>query len=413
MAINLIKNIHKIYGVTKNNPAFKKGKDMSEVGVIKNAYLLFDQKIISFGSMDDCPTHDGPIIDAKGGCIFPSWCDSHTHIVYADSREDEYVMRLLGKSYEEIAKAGGGILNSAEKLANKDFEDLYHTAKYRLDEVIQTGTGSIEIKSGYGLSFDSEIKMLKVIQALKKNSDAAIKATFLGAHAIPKEYKHNRAAYISLITDTMLPYVVEHNLADYCDVFCDEGFFTVEETDIILKRATTFGLKAKIHANELANSGGVQVGIRNNALSVDHLERIGAEEIEALKNSTTIPTALPNCSFFLNIPFAPGRKMIDEGLGLTLASDYNPGSSPSGNMPLLLSIACNQMRLSPEEAFNAATINGAYAMELENAQGSITPGKAANFFITEPKSTLSLMIYHFGKKHIKSVFLNGQSQIPS
>ncbi|MBK7525792.1 MAG: imidazolonepropionase [Saprospiraceae bacterium] len=410
MALRLITNIHSIFGVTDENLPLMKGKNMKEVGVLNNAYLLFDKKIIDYGPMDQCPQNVSDTIDAEGGSILPSWCDSHTHIVYAGSRENEYVMRLQGKTYEEIAAAGGGILNSASKMTNADENTLYNDASERLNEVIKTGTGAIEIKSGYGLSFESEVKMLRVIKKLKENSDAEIKATFLGAHAIPAMYKQNRSAYITLITDTMIPYIAENQLADYCDVFCDEGFFSVKETDTILEIAAKFGLKAKIHANELANSGGVQIGIKHNAISVDHLERIGDDEIYALLQSDTIPTALPNASFFLQIPYSPCRKMIDAGLGVALASDFNPGSSPSGNIPLLLSIACNHMKLLPEEAFNAATINGAHAMEVADHLGSITKGKSASFMLTTPIPNLSYMVYRFGTNHINKVWLKGNLQ---
>jgi imidazolonepropionase len=410
MALRLITNIQSIFGVTDENLPLMKGKYMKEVGVFNNAYLLFDKKIIDFGPMDQCPQNVTDTINAEGGSILPSWCDSHTHIVYAGSRENEYVMRLQGKTYEEIASAGGGILNSASKMTNADENTLYNDALERLNEVIKTGTGAIEIKSGYGLTFDSEVKMLRVIKKLKENSDAEIKSTFLGAHAIPAMYKQNRAAYIAKITDEMMPYISENQLADYCDVFCDEGFYSVEETDFILKAAARYGLKAKIHANELANSGGVQIGIKHKAISVDHLERIGDEEIYALLHSDTIPTALPNVSFFLQIPYAPCRKMIDAGLGVALASDCNPGSSPSGNIPLLLSIACNHMKLLPEEAFTAATINGAHAMEVSENLGTITKGKYASFMLTKPVPNLSYMIYRFGTNHIHKVWLKGNEQ---
>lgn len=410
MAITLLKNIKKLYGITESSSGLKRGHAMKEVDSLENAFLRFDKKIIDFGPMSQCPESADIVIDADGGCVMPTWCDSHTHIVFAGSRENEFVMRLKGKSYEEIARAGGGILNSAEKLQQTGFDILYANALGRLAEVIKTGTGAVEIKSGYGLSFESEIKMLEVISQLKKNSDAIIKATFLGAHAIPKAYSDRRADYIQLITEKMLPYVAEHGLADYCDVFCDEGFFTVDETDIILKRAAEFGLKPKIHANELANSGGVQVGIKNRAVSVDHLERIGEDEINALLHSDTIPTALPNVSLFLDIPYAPCRTMIDKGLGIALASDYNPGSSPSGNIPLLMAIACHQMKLLPEEAFNAVTINGACAMEIDNVSGSIQQHKTANIILTDNIPGLSYMMYHFGTNHVKKVWLQGMEQ---
>lgn len=411
MRTTLIKNIKSIYGITNNaDNAFKKGHQMKNVGIIHDAYILFDTKILEFGPMSDCPDRADNILDGSDSILLPAWCDSHSHIVFAGSRENEFVLRLQGKSYEEIAKSGGGILNSAEKLQKARPEDLYRDAHKRLNEVISYGTGAIEIKSGYGLTFESEINMLKVIRLLKENSDVEIKATFLGAHAIPKQYAADRNAYIRIVTEEMLPYIATNNLADYCDVFCDEGFYTVDETDHILQKAANLGLKAKIHANELANSGGVQVGIKNNAVSVDHLERIGMEEIECLKHSDTVPTALPNVSFFLNIPYAPCRQMIDAGLGIALATDYNPGSSPSGNMALMMAIACHQMKLTPEEVFNAATINGAHAMEIQNTHGSITVGKAASFFLTDNIPNLAYMFYHFGANHIQNIWLNGKIQ---
>ncbi|MBK8620554.1 MAG: imidazolonepropionase [Saprospiraceae bacterium] len=411
MRTTLIKNIKSIYGITNNaDNAFKKGHQMKNVGIIHDAYILFDTKILEFGPMSDCPDRADNILDGSDSILLPAWCDSHSHIVFAGSRENEFVLRLQGKTYEEIAKSGGGILNSAEKLQKTRPEDLYRDAHKRLNEVISYGTGAIEIKSGYGLTFESEINMLKVIRLLKENSDVEIKATFLGAHAIPKQYAADRNAYIRIVTEEMLPYIATNNLADYCDVFCDEGFYTVDETDHILQKAANLGLKAKIHANELANSGGVQVGIKNNAVSVDHLERIGMEEIECLKHSDTVPTALPNVSFFLNIPYAPCRQMIDAGLGIALATDYNPGSSPSGNMALMMAIACHQMKLTPEEVFNAATINGAHAMEIQNTHGSITVGKAASFFLTDNIPNLAYMFYHFGANHIQNIWLNGKIQ---
>lgn len=411
MRTTLIKNIKSIYGVTTNaDNSFKKGDQMKNVGIVHDAYILFDTKILEFGQMSDCPERADLVLDAQNTILMPTWCDSHSHIVFAGSRENEFVLRLQGKTYEEIARAGGGILNSAEILQKADPDNLYRDAYSRLKEVISLGTGAIEIKSGYGLTFESEINMLHVIRRLKETTDAEIKATFLGAHAIPTQYKSDRKAYIRIITEKMLPYIAENQLADYCDVFCDEGFYTVDETDHILEKAASLGLKAKIHANELANSGGVQVGVKHHAVSVDHLERIGQEEIECLKHSDTIPTALPNVSFFLDIPYAPCRQMIDSGLGIALATDYNPGSSPSGNMTLMMSIACHKMKLSPEEVFNATTINGAYAMEIQNSHGSITVGKSANFFLTDQIPNLAYMFYHFGTNHVNRVWLNGRLQ---
>lgn len=409
MSRKIIKNIASIIGVSTQPLAFKKGVAMSVLESIENGYIIIDHdKIHSFGPMTECPEIADTFIDAKGGMVMPTWCDSHTHVVWAASREDEYVMRLKGKSYQEIAEAGGGILNSAKKLQLADEESLYHSALNRLNEVASTGTGAIEIKSGYGLSLESEIKMLRVIRRLKESSDLTIKATFLGAHAIPQIYRDNRDQYIKLVTNEMLPLIASEGLAEYCDVFCDKGFFTIEETDQILESATKLGLKSKIHANELANSGGVQVGIKHNAISVDHLEMIDDQEITDLLKSNTIPTVLPSCSFFLNIHYAPARKMIDAGLGIAIATDYNPGSSPSGNVPLLMALACNNMRITPQEAFNGVTINGAHAMEIENSHGSITPGSYASLIITKPIPNLDYMTYHFGKSHIDKVMLKGK-----
>jgi len=409
MSSTLITNIKSIVGIQTQAHNFKKGQEMNQVSTLEHGFILIEnEKIADFGPMTDAPDRADIVMDATDRLVLPSWCDSHTHIVYAAGREGEYVDRLRGVSYEEIAKKGGGILNSANRLQVTSEEDLYLSAKARLDEVIAMGTGAIEIKSGYGLTTESELKMLRVIRKLKENSPIEIKASFLGAHAIPMIYKENRNAYIDIITYEMLPQVAHEGLADYCDVFCDKGFYTVEETDRILKAAASYGLKAKIHANELAISGGVQVGIANNAISVDHLEAIGDEEIQALKNSNTIPTVLPSCSFFLNIHYAPARKMIDQGLGIAIATDYNPGSSPSGNIPLLMAFACNNMRILPNEAFNGVTINGACALELGDTHGSIARGKVANLILTHVIPSLDYMVYSFGNNHVDKVLLNGK-----
>ncbi|MBK9151210.1 MAG: imidazolonepropionase [Saprospiraceae bacterium] len=405
----LIKDIHTLYGASRNNPHFLKAKDMDYTETLRDAWLLVDNdQILDYGSRENMPVNADVEYSAQGGCVMPAWCDSHTHIVFAAGREGEFVDRIRGKSYEEIAAAGGGILNSAARLREMPEDQLYESALRRLHEVMQTGTGAIEIKSGYGLTLESELKMLRVIQRLKSASGVMIKSTFLGAHAIPAEYKNDREGYLRLLIEEMIPAVAAEKLADYCDVFCDKGFFTPEETDKILEAGWKYGLKPKIHANELAVSGGVQAGIRNHAISVDHLECTTQEEIDALKNASTIPTVLPSVSFFLRIPYAPARQMIDQGLGVAIASDFNPGSSPSGNIPLLMSIACNNMRLTPTEAFNAVTINGACAMELQEHAGSITPGKKANLTVTKPGITLEKMVYYFGSGHIKDVFIRGQ-----
>ena len=406
----LIKNIATLVQVEQHAAKWVAGKAMKDLPVLNDAYLLItDGRIDDFGKMQDCPkvSDATDIIDAKGKMVFPCWCDSHTHIVYAGSREQEFVYRIKGMTYEEIAQQGGGILNSAQRLQQANEEELYEAAWLRLQEVISYGTGAIEIKSGYGLCYEAELKMLRVIRRLKQNSDATIKATFLGAHAIPLPFINNRQGYISEIIERMLPDIAAEGLADYIDVFCDTGFFTVPETAQILEAGARFGLKPKIHANELAISGGVQVGVQHQALSVDHLERMGQEEIDCLLGTTTMPTLLPGTAFFLNIPFGPARKMIDAGLPVALATDYNPGSTPSGRMSFVLSLACLKMGMLPEEAINAATINGAYAMELSHTHGSICKGKVANVFITQPIPSIAFMPYAYGSNVVETVILNG------
>lgn len=406
----LIKNIKALYGIINDASIQKKsGTEMAQLDAIDNAYLLIEDGVITdFGNMSNLPQTSVQTIDANNGYVLPSFIDSHTHIVFAKSREEEFVMRIKGKSYEEIAEAGGGILNSARKLQSMSEDELFENAKERLFEVIKYGTGAIEIKSGYGLTVADELKMLRVVKRLKAISPITIKATFLGAHAIPAEYKQNREGYIDLVINDMLPKVAAENLADYCDVFCDQGFFTVEETERILIAAKQYGLKAKIHGNELGYTGGVQVAVKHQALSVDHLEYTGDAEIESLKTSNTMPVGLPNCSFFLGIPYAPGRKMIDAGLPFCLASDYNPGSSPNGRMSFVVSLACTQMKLTPEEAINATTINGAYALELSHTHGSITKGKLGNVFITKPIPSLAYIPYSFGVDLINKVIIAGE-----
>ena len=405
----LIKNIKNIIGIIEGPQTYKKAEALSNVEMLANGYILIeDERISDYGSMVDCPDNMDQVIDATDSLVLPAWCDSHTHIVFATTREKEFEMKIKGMSYEDIAAAGGGILNSARKLKDCSEDDLYEMAKGRLEEVTQFGTGAIEIKSGYGLSLESEVKMLRVIRRLSAYSPISIKSTFLGAHAIPTEYKKRREDYINLIINKMLPKIAEEKLADYCDVFCEKGFFTVDETDRILKAAAKYGIPPKIHANQLSNSGAVKVGIANNAISVDHLEVMGDTEIEALLQSNTIPTLLPSCSYYINIPYAPARKMIEAGLGITLATDFNPGSSPSGNIPFLLSLACTKMKLTPEEAFNAVTINGAYAMQLEDEVGSITKGKLANLIITKNIPNLTYIPYMFGTNHIEKVLVRGK-----
>jgi len=410
----LVSNIKSLKGILGAEILLKKGNEMSQLASIENAYLLIkNDKIDSFGKMEDLAnaTQDITIsnqINANGGMVLPSFMDSHTHIVFAKWREEEFEMRIKGKSYEEIAEAGGGILNSAKKLQTMSEAELFEQAHQRLLQVIAQGTGGIEIKSGYGLTVKDELKMLRVIAHLKQVSPIPIKATFLGAHAFPTEFKQNRQGYINLILNEMLPQVAQENLADYFDVFCDQGFYSVAETDLLLNAAAKYNLKAKIHANELGYTGGVQIGVKHQALSVDHLEYTGQEEIECLLNSNTMPVGLPNCSFFLGIPYMPARKMIDAGLPVCLASDYNPGSSPNGRMGFVVSLACTQMKITPEEAINATTINGAYAMELSKDYGSITVGKKANLIITKPISSLAFIPYNFGNDCVDRVIVNGK-----
>lgn len=389
------------------------GKAMSEIKTITDAFLVIsDDKFFDFGKMQNFSVekygHEIEKIDAAGRMIFPSFCDSHTHLVYAGSREIEYVDKIKGLSYEEIAKRGGGILNSAIRLHDTPEEVLVKDALLRLNEIASFGTGAVEIKSGYGLNTEDELKMLRVIKRLKELSPVTIKSTFLGAHAVPLEYRGRQNEFVDVVINEMLPKVAEENLADFIDVFCDKGFFTVEETERILEAGTKFGLIPKIHANELDYSGGIQVGVKYKALSVDHLEFTGDTEIEALKDSVAMPTILPGAALFLNMQHAPARKMIDAGLPVAFASDFNPGSAPSGNMQLVLSLACIQFRLTPEEAINATTINTAYAMGLSKTHGSICIGKKANFFITKPIPTYQFMPYAFGSNKVDRVFLNGK-----
>lgn len=409
----LITNIGKLVGIETKGLLFKAGAGMSELTSIDNAYLwIEDGKIKAFGQalqyMDQNPEfEDCMIINAKGGMVFPSFCDSHTHLVYAGSRELEYVDKIRGLSYEEIAKRGGGILNSAKRLHNATEEELVEQALVRLKEIAAYGTGAVEIKSGYGLNTEDELKMLRVIRKLQAISPLTIRATFLGAHAVPEDYKGRQDEYVDLIINEMIPVIAAGHMADFIDVFCDRGFFTPEETERILMAGIKYGMKPKIHANELDYSGGIQVGVKYDALSVDHLEYTGDEEIEALLGTETMPTLLPGAAFFLNMVNAPARKMMDAGLPLALASDFNPGSSPSGNMQLILSMGCIMFRMTPEEALNACTLNGAYAMGLSDELGSITVGKTANVFITKPMPSIEFMPYAYGSNKIETVILNG------
>lgn len=408
----LIQNISQLLQVEEQSQLYIKGKDMQHLPCIENAYLWIENACITdFGAMSNMPPKLPQIaqttLDAKGKLVLPTWCDSHTHIVYAGSREAEFVQRIEGATYEQIAEAGGGILNSAKRLQNTTAQDLYDSAWLRLTEICRMGTGAVEIKSGYGLSVDAEMKMLRVIKQLKAASPLTIKATFLGAHAIPAEYKSNRDAYIHLLINQMLPQIADEGLADFIDVFCEKGFFTVEETDKILSAGAKYGLPAKIHANQLNYSGGVQVGVQHKALSVDHLECVGDDEIACLLASQTMPTLLPSAAFFLNLPYQPARRMIDAGLPLALATDYNPGSSPSGNMPFVLSLACTQMKMLPNEAINAATINSAYAMNVVPQLGSIARNKIANVQIINAPS-IAYIPYSFGSRLAEKVILNGK-----
>ncbi len=384
---------------------------MAKLPSIGNAWILIKHGIIEdFGSMDDCPEEPKAVIDATGKLVLPTWCDSHTHLVFADTREEEFVGRIKGLSYEQIAAAGGGILNSAKKLAGKSEDELIASATERLNEIMHLGTGAVEIKSGYGLSVEGELKMLRVIKHLKENHPLTIKATFLGAHAIPAEYKQNREEYIRLIIEEILPVIAEEQLADYIDVFCETNYYTPAETSRILEAGIKHGLKPKIHVNQFTSIGGIQVGIQHNAISVDHLEVMTEQDKSDLANSNIIPTVLPSCSFFLGIPYAPARELIEANLPLCLASDYNPGSTPSGNVPFVLSLACLKMKLLPEEAINAVTINGAFAMELQHELGSITKGKKANLIITKPINSINNIPYRFGSDLIEDVLIEGYSR---
>ena len=405
----LIKNIGKLVQVEETPRTWVAGHDMAQLPIVENAYLLINGELIEdFGPMSKCPTGEFKSIDATGKFVFPSFCDSHTHIVYAGSREIEYVDKIKGLSYEEIAKRGGGILNSAKLLAETSEDDLYNQALARVNEMISFGTGAIEIKSGYGLDVENELKMLRVIKRLKESVPVIIKATFLGAHSIPMEYREKQTEYVDLIINEMLPQVVANDLADYVDVFCDKGFFTVEDTERILMAAMKFGLQGKIHANELDYSGGVQAGVKYNARSVDHLEFIGKEEIASLKGSETMPTILPGAAFFLNMVCSPVREMMNAGLPIALASDFNPGSSPSGNMKFVISLACINYKMTPNEAINATTLNSAYAMGIENEAGSIARGKKANVFITKEIPSIEYIPYAFTSNMIDTIILNGK-----
>ena len=411
----VIKNIAELIQTESTPKKWVAGADMKNISTIKDAFVEIENDIITgFGSMDNWSGIDNwsntEIIDAEGGMIFPTFCDSHTHLVFAASREEEFVDRIKGLSYQEIAKKGGGILNSAEKLQNATEDELFESALARLNEVIKMGTGAIEIKSGYGLTLESELKILRVIKRLKEASDVTIKATFLGAHALPKEFKDNKDGYMDLVIDEMLPKIAKENLADYVDIFCEKGYFTVEDTKRLLEAANKFGIKAKTHVNQFNAIGGVKASVDLGALSVDHLEEMNPEDFDVLLGSNCMPTILPSCSFFLGIPYSPARKMIDKGLPIALASDFNPGSSPSGNMNFVASLGCIKLKMTPEEVINASTINSAYAMGVEKELGSIAIGKKANLFITKPISSYAYLAYSFGENIIEKVILNGKLQ---
>jgi len=400
----LITNIKQLLQVSDSttSPFTIAGTDMAHIPHIDNAWLTYENGIIKdFGTMSTMPETTADVaIDATGRMVLPAWCDSHTHLVFAAPREGEFVDRIKGVSYEEIARKGGGILNSAHKLNLMDEQELYEQSMERLHRIMAQGTGAIEIKSGYGLCTEGELKMLRVIRRIKENVHIPVKASFLAAHAYPLQYKENKKAYIQLIIDTMLPMIAGEGLADYMDVFCEQGFFGIDETELLLEAGWKYGLKPKIHANQLHYSGGVQVGVKHNALSVDHLECVGDAEIAALKGSTTIPTLLPGAAFFLGIQYQPARKLIEAGLPVCLATDYNPGSCPSGNVPLLLTIACTQLKMTPEEAINSVTINGAAAMELSAEMGTICKGKNANLILTHKIPSLAHIPYDYGNNPV-------------
>lgn len=407
----LIKNISCLVQTEDAAVKLRAGKDMSQLQTIIDAWLILDNGIITeFGKMEKqgtIPASDR-VIDASGKFVFPSFCDPHTHLVYSGSREKEYTDKIRGFSYEEIARRGGGILNSSERLHRTSENDLFDQSMERINEIIGFGTGAVEIKSGYGLTVEDELKMLRVIRRIKESAPLEVKATFLGAHAVPAIYRNRRNKYVDLVLNEMIPAVAAEDLADFIDVFCDLGFFTTEETERILMAGMKYGLRAKIHANELDYSGGIQTGVKYNALSVDHLEHTGKEEIDALTGSETMPTLLPGAAFFLGMSDPPARKMIDAGLAVALASDYNPGSSPSGNMKFIMSLGCIKLRMLPEEVINAVTINSAYAMGISGTHGSIARGKVANVFITKEIPSYEFMPYAFGSDLIETVILRGK-----
>lgn len=407
----LISNIGLLAGIDSEHRTCLRGNEMSTMHTLQNAWLRTDGEVIhSWGSMDTFPSTDGneEITDAAGGMVMPAFCDSHTHIVYAGSREGEFVDKIHGLSYEEIARRGGGILNSSDRLRATSENELYIQSMERAREIMAMGTGCVEIKSGYGLSIDSELKMLRVTARIAESVPMKVKSTFLGAHAVGREYAGRQQDYVDMLCREMLPAVAAEGMAEFVDVFCDEGFFTVDQTAQILEHAARYGMRPKIHANELAVSGGVQTGVAHGALSTDHLERIGQEEIDLLAKSDTVATLLPGASFFLGMPYGPARSLVDSGATVALASDYNPGSSPSGNMRMVMSLGCIKMKLTPEEAFNAVTINGAAAMDCGADYGSIATGKTANLIVTRPMPTFAFLPYAYATPFIDRIYLKGQ-----
>ena len=406
----LLINIHQLLQIRDQDISKVSGAEMAEMPLCSKAWLLIDNGLIEdFGPMATVPKADkNNIIDCSGRIVLPSWCDSHTHLVYAGNRVDEFVMRLEGKSYQDIADSGGGILNSAQRLNNCSEDRLFKQAEQRLLKCAKMGTGAIEIKSGYGLTLQGEKKMLRVARRLQQEHPLAIKTTFLGAHALPEPFENNKEAYVDLVCLDMIPEIASSELADYVDVFCEQGYFDLEDTKRILSVAQDYGLRGKIHVNQFNAFGGVALGVAMNALSVDHLEQLNESDLNALMDSQTIPVALPGCSLFLDIPFTPARAIIDHGLPLALATDFNPGSAPSGNMNLVVSLACIRMKMTPAEAINAATINGAYAMGLDATHGSITRGKVASLIVTQPMEDYSHMAYNFGENMVDQVIIKGQ-----
>ncbi len=406
----IITNIKELVGILPNNKLVIGGKEMNKLSTIKNAFIeIQEDKIHSFGSMKDLKLKDFQnVLDAKGGTILPSWNDSHTHLVFAKSREKEFIDKINGLSYEQIANKGGGILNSAIHLEKISEQMLFENSKQRLENIIKLGTGAIEIKSGYGLSLEGELKILRTIKRLKETFDIEIKSTFLGAHALPKKYKNNRKKYLDLIINEMLPNIHKEELADYIDVFCETNYFNVHELDRILEAGAKFNLKPKVHVNQFTSIGGIQKAIEHKAISVDHLEIMKEKDYDSLKNSSTIATVLPSCSFFINIPYAPARKLMDNNIPFALASDFNPGSSPNGNMNLVNSLACIKMKILPEAVVNASTINGAYAMEISDVTGSITVGKQANLIMTKPIESYPYLFYSFGENCIERTMVKGK-----